>query len=121
EVAHHLTNTTLDDEYIGVRVVAVRHFEKYHDTSSLIQALYNSAPEVRRIAAWYTGKQRVAESGPSLLQRLYEETDTEALRAIIWSLGVLRLDEAKSVLETMQNHSEPSIRLQAQETLAKFT
>ncbi|MBZ0277373.1 MAG: HEAT repeat domain-containing protein [Anaerolineae bacterium] len=104
QVTYNRTGEALQDENDLVRIVAVRHFEQNHDISSLTQALQNSTPEIRRIAAWYMGQRKVAESSSSLLHSLSVETDTETLRAIIWSVGILKISEAKPELEKLLHH-----------------
>lgn len=48
------------------------------------------------------------------------EQDIEALRAAIWSLGILRIKTIRAQLEPFLQHENALIRKTAQDALAKF-
>lgn len=120
DVLYDKGKEALDDETDLVRVVAVRHFEKIQDTEFLIKALSNDVPQVRVVAAWYMGRKKVSHAIDNLHKLLQHEQDIETLRAVIWSLGVLKAVNVKSELEKFLYHENPLISNQTQETLKHF-
>jgi HEAT repeat protein len=110
----------LQDPLDVVRLVAVKELEESHSTPALIRALGNDFPRVRRIAAWYMGRNNVYEAVDALLNLIAVEQDVEALRAAIWSLGVLRVKTTHSQLEPFLQHENALIRKTAQDALAKL-
>jgi HEAT repeat protein len=120
--ASYLSNdeAALHDPLEVVRLVAVKELEHRHNTPALIRALGNDLLSVRQVAAWYMGRNKVYEAVEALLKMISVEQDIEALRAAIWSLGVLRIKTTRSQLEPFLQHENALIRKTAQNTLAKF-
>lgn len=114
------TDTALEDENELVRLAAVRYVEKKHHHETMIKALTNDMPSVRRIAVWYVGRCKVDSAADTLMALLETEDDTEVLRGAIWSLGILKMPEARTKIEGYLQHSHPHVRAAAQQALGKL-
>lgn len=120
--AAHLADCedALHDPLELVRTVAVKQLERKQNTPALIRALKNENEVVRSIAAWYMGRNKVYESVDSLCEMASLEKNIEALRAAIWSIGVLRIKTARQHLEPFVQHENTIIRATAKEALDKL-
>jgi HEAT repeat protein len=110
----------LNDELELVCFAAAKRLELQSDVNGLMQALQNGSARVRRIAAWYMGRNRVNEATSFLLKLVEIEKDGEVLRAAIWALGVLRTASARSPLQSLLFHPDTLIQITAQEALLKL-
>lgn len=103
-----------------VGVLAAKTCERTHQIDALIAALRAPTPAVRQIAAWYIGRNHVTAVAPKLITLVQSESDQEALRAAIWSLGVLREPSAIPVLLSLTQNQPPLIMQSAQEALSRI-
>ena len=114
------TVLALNDRSEMVRHAAAEKLEKEENASGLIKALRDESASVRRIAAWYMGRKQVKEAVQPLIELVQVEDDVEALRAAIWSLGVLRDPQAMPFIDKLTRHSDPIIAATAQDSLSRL-
>lgn len=110
----------LQDESELVCHIAAKQLEKVDKVESLIESLENQFASVRRIAAWYMGRRRITEAVKPLIALIQTETDSETLRAAIWSLGVLRDKAALPHIQKLSLHPDSQIAVTVQDALSKF-
>ena len=110
----------LEDEAELVRRIAVNELEKRDDIESLMTALENEDPYVKRTAVWYMGRNQVKDSVELLTELIQHNQDTETMRALIWSLGILRDPWALQYIEPLCQHTEHIIAETAQEAVEKL-
>jgi HEAT repeat protein len=111
----------LHDDSELVRYVAVRQLEKQEHSSILIESLKSTSFRVRQIAAWYMGRKLVKEAVMPLIELSQVETDEETLRAVVWSLGVLRDKRAIPYLHLLRHHKSSLIASSVETALANFS
>jgi HEAT repeat protein len=110
----------LQDEEELVRHVAVKQLEKQENATALIAALRNDSTGVRRVAAWYMGRKGVNQATDVLIEQVQGENDIEALRAAIWSLGMLHDTRAVPYLRKLSKHPNRLIATTAQESASRL-
>jgi hypothetical protein len=108
------------DEHAHVRLFAAEEAERQGADSTILKALHHEDTALRRLAAWYCGRKKLQDTFEGLIQQLKRESDSEALRGMIWSLGVLRKPEAKKELEPFLKHPEVLIVQTVEEALSKL-
>jgi HEAT repeat protein len=104
-----------------VRRLASKQLEKQEKTAALIGALRNESASVRRVAAWYMGRKIVTQAADVLIEQVQTEDDIEALRAEIWSLGMLHDAKALPQLRNLTEHPNTLIATTARESLSRLT
>jgi hypothetical protein len=114
------TLEAIEDENSHVRLFALEEADRANNITTILKSLSHEDLALRRLAAWASGRKKIDRSLHLLLQQCQKETDLEALRAMIWALGVLRHLYAKPVIETFLQHQEPFIVRTAQEALGKL-
>lgn len=119
-VAYNKDAAALNDTSSLVRITAARFFEDSHQTEALKLALHNRVHEVRRIAAWYMGEQKVYTAVDVLCDMLTTETNFGTLRGVIWSLGMMRVIKAKPSLEILLEHKSQIVRHDAEVALERI-
>jgi hypothetical protein len=110
----------LIDEAELVRIEAAKQLEKSEDDTGLLAALQNECVSVRCIASWYMGRRQVREAVEPSIQLLQTELDTETLRGVIWSLGVLRDKRALAPIQKLSDSENPVIVAAAKEALSRL-
>ena len=110
----------LTDESELVCFAAAKRLEAQNDVDGLIEALQNGSARVRRIAAWYLGRNRVDKASNALLKMLDREEDGEVLRSMVWAVGVLRTTTARTSLQPLLHHPDALIRATTREALTKL-
>jgi HEAT repeat protein len=132
ELRNHAAEVIINVQYTGnpaqalqdvseiVRRVAILQLEKHDDTQALIAALENDYAFVRQVSSWYMGRKLVSAAADKLIERLQVEEDIEALRAAIWSLGMLRASRAVVHLESLSQHSNPLIVTTVHDALTRI-
>lgn len=104
-----MENAVAEDESDTVRLYAAQQLEAMGATQALINGLQNGSAAVRRLAAWYMGRKRVYQAVHTLIEKIQVEQDDETLRAIIWSLGMLRANLALSYLDRYALHPNAEV------------
>ena len=117
---HNDLREALSDEVETVQHEAARQLERREDAVALLEAITHPSFNVRRVAAWYMGRKKVSESVKPLIERLKVESDMETLRAVIWTLGVLRDAQAISALEGFIEHPIGLVGTAARIALSKM-
>lgn len=117
--AHYRSDlvAALSDASPYVRHAAVKQLEENHDSDGLIVALNNFDVFVRASATWALGRLGVSKSVTVLSKRLLDESEYEAQRAIIWTLGMVGDKSVQSIIERHLSDANPVVRNTAEQAL----
>lgn len=94
--------------------------ESARDHMGMWRAFAFPFSDLREHVAWHMGRHHVHDAVEPLIAALRVETDVEAMRAMLWSLGVLRNPVAADAVEVFVEHEHPLIATTAREALAKL-
>jgi hypothetical protein len=117
---HKDTEAAIMDEHPHVRLFAAEIADAQGINSTMLKALAHGDSALRQLSAWYCGRKKLQEAFDLLIQQLKLESDVEALRGMIWALGVLRKPEAKKELELLLKHPHSLIVQTTEEALSKL-
>lgn len=94
--------------------------EAAQDVVGLCRALTFPFTAIREYVAWHLGRQNLHEAVEPLIAALRVETNEEAMRAMMWALGVLRSAQAIDTVRTFLNHESRLVTATAREALTKL-
>ena len=98
---------------------AIARFKTPRINQVLCALLDHHAPQVRRVAAWQLGRNEATKAF-SMLRNHLDEIDIEALRGIIWSLGIIGNERAIRHLEPFTSHLSNDIAFIAKEAIQRI-